>query len=234
MRKALALAAKDLRAEARAKEIAPSMVLFALVLVFLFTFGFPPGAGRAPIPEPRAGAIASREIAGVFLWAALIVAAVVGFGRNAALEREGGRIEGLLLAPVDPAALFFGKALGNFLYLLVMELVMLPVFVLFFDVRPGALFPEILPVLLLANVGLSSVGTLFAAASQYARVKEVILPLIAFPILLPVVLASARLTSSLLLSGNFSGQARWFVLLAAFDLSVTAIGAVAFEYVIHE
>src|ERR671918_2037097 len=133
MRKALTIAAKDLRSEARAKEIAPAMVLFAIVLVFLFTFTLPAGSGRAPVPEPIAGAVASREVAGSLLWAALLFAGIVGFGRSAASEREAGRIEALLLAPVDPAALFAGKVLANLVYLSVMEVILVPIFLLFMD-----------------------------------------------------------------------------------------------------
>lgn len=210
------------------------MILFALLIIFLFTFALPPGAGRAPIPAPVAGAVASREVTGMLLWTGLLFAAVVGFGRSAALEREGNLIEALTMAPVDPAAIFAGKALANFAYLGVMEAVMIPAFILFFDVPAQHLFPEIVVIVLLANVGLASTGTLFAACSQYARAKEVILPLLAFPILLPQVLAGSRLTTSLLTTGGLAGESRWFILMLSFDLAISAIGAVTFEYVIHE
>lgn len=234
MRNALLIAAKDLRSDARAKEVAPSMILFALLLVFLFTFALPPGSGRAPLPPPVAGAVATREIAGVLLWTGLLFAGVVGFGRSASLEKEGNRIEALLLSPIDPAAIFTGKALANFVYLCVMELVMVPAFILFFDTPAGLLFPQIVPVLLAANVGFASAGTLFAASSQYARVREVILPLLAFPVMLPLVLAASRLTSALLVTGSLAGEERWMLLMISFDLAISAIGAVSFEYVIQE
>lgn len=234
MKGALLIAAKDLRTDLRAKEIAPLMTLFALLITFLFTFALPPGAGRAPVPPPIAGGVASREIAGILFWTGLVFAGIVGFGRNASLEREGNRIEALLLAPVDPAAIFVGKALANLAYLVVMEAIMVPAFVVFFDLDPGLLFPEILPVLLAADVGMAATGTLFAASSQYARVRELILPLLAFPVLLPVVLAAARLTSSLLITGGLATEVRWFILMLSFDLAISAIGAVSFEYVIRE
>jgi heme exporter protein B len=234
MRKALTIAVKDLRSETRAKEIAPAMVMFAIVLVFLFTFTLPAGAGRAPVPEPVAGAVPSREVAGTLLWAALLFAGIVGFGRSAASEREGGRIEALLLAPIDPAALFAGKALANLVYLSVMEVVLFPIFLLFMDLLPHLLFPEIILVALLVNVGLAAVGTLFGAASQYARAREVVLPLLAFPVMLPAILGAARLTSSLLVSGTLTGSAGWLLLLLVFDLVISAVGAVTFEYVIRE
>lgn len=234
VRKMFVLAAKDLRSEARAKEIAPPMVLFGLILVFLFTLNFPPGAGRAPVPVPTAGTVASRELAGAFLWVSLLFAGILGFGRNASIEREGGRIEGLLLAPVDPAALFAGKALANFCYLWVLEAILFPVFVLFFDASPRLLLPGILLVALAANIGLAAAGTLFGAASQYVRARELVLPLLLFPVILPLVLGAERLTSSLLTGAGLAGQAHWFMLMGTFDLAIPAIGAVAFEYVVSD
>jgi heme exporter protein B len=234
LKKLLAVTLKDLRSEARAKEIAPAMVLFAIVLVFLLSFTLPPGAGRAPVPEPVAGAVASRDIAGTLMWAALLFAGIVGFGRSAAAEREAGRLDALLLAPVDSAALFGGKALANFIYISLMEWILIPVFLVFIDLELSIVFPEIVLVAILVNVGLSSAGTLFGAASQYARAREVLLPLIAFPVMLPAILAGSKLTSSLMTTGTLTGQARWFVLLVVFDLSITALGAVTFEYVIRE
>jgi heme exporter protein B len=231
---ALAVAAKDLRSDARAREIVPAMVLFALVLVFLFTFPLPPGSGRVGPPEPRAGAVGVRDVAAAFLWASLLFAGVVGFGRSAAAEREDGRIEGLVLAPVDPAALFTGKLLANLAYLALMEAALLPAFVLFFDIPPGLLFPGILVVVAAADVGLAAAGTLLGAASQEVRARELILPLLAFPAMLPVVLGAIRLTSSLLATGGFAGQGSWFVLLVGTDLAYLAIGAVTFEYVVSE
>lgn len=234
MRQALAVAAKDLRSDARAKEIIPTMVLFALVLMFLFTFPLPPGAGRVPVPEPRAGAVGVREVASAFLWASLLFAGVVGFGRSAAAEREQSRVEGLLLAPVDPAAIYAGKLLANLAYLVAMEAVLLPAFMVFFDLPPGRLLPGIVPVLVAADIGLAAAGTLLGAASQYVRARELVLPLLAFPAMLPVTLGAIRLTSTLFTTGGLGGQASWFALLAATDLAYLAVGAVTFEHVLSE
>lgn len=234
MSRLVAVAVKDLRSELRGKEVAPAMIIFALVLVFLLTFVLPPGAGRAPMPRPAAGAVASREIAPAFLWAGLLFAAVLGFARNAAGEREGARMEALALSPVDPAVLFFGKALANFIYLVVLEAVVLPFFVLLVDLPPGRLFPEVVAVALVADVGLAAAGTLLAAASQYARAREVVLPLIALPVMLPVVLAATRLTAALATTGHLSGESRWFILMLAFDAIFLALAAVTYGYVINE
>ena len=234
VRKMLLLAGKDLRAELRAKEIAPLTILFGLILVFLFTLNFPAGSGRAPIPAPVAGGVGSRDLAGAFLWVSILFAAILCFGRNAAVEREGNRMEGLLLTPVDPAAVYAGKALANFCYLCLLEIVLFPAFMVFFDVSPGLLLPGILLVVLFANLGLASAGTLFGAASQYVRARELVMPLLLFPVILPLVLGAERLTSSLLTGGGLASQAQWFMLMGTFDLAIPAIGAVAFEYVVNE
>lgn len=234
MRTVLALAAKDLRAESRARQIAPVMVVFALCLVFLLTFGLPPGALRAPLPEPAAGAVAAREITGLLLWTVVFFAGVIGFGRSATVDREGSTADGLLLAPVDPAALYAGKLLGNLAFLTAAELFAIPLFMLFTNIPPGALLPGLLPVLGVANLGLAAVGTLFGAATQHAEARSLMLPLLTFPLALPVILGASRLTSTLLIEDGFGSEGRWFILLAVFDVIFLALGAVTYEFVIEE
>lgn len=210
------------------------MVFFSIALVFVFSFALPPGAGRAPLPVPQAGAAAVKEIAGTILWISILFAAITGFGRNAAAEKEGSRIEGLLLTPLDPAAIFVGKAMANFAFLLMVEVAVIPLFILFIDLPVKALLPHLVPVLLMTNIGMAAVGTLFAAASQYARARALILPLLLLPALLPIVLAASRLTSAALVAGDFRGEGRWFILMAVFDGAFCAIGAVTFEFVVQE
>ena len=233
MRTAFAIAAKDLRAEARSKEVAPAMLLFALALVFLFTFALPPGSGRAPVPLPRAGSVGAREIASVFLWSSLLFAAIVGFGRSAALEREGSRLDALVLAPVDPALVFAGKAMANFLYLCFIAIFVFFSFVVLIGVAPSAIL-GFLPIALMTNVGLAVIGTLFGTATQYSRAKELLLPLLIFPAVLPLLLAAIRLTSAALVHGDPFTETRWFILIAVYDIVFATIGAVTFEFVIRE
>jgi len=234
LRAVLALAAKDLRAESRAKQIAPVMMVFALCLVFLLTFALPPGALRAPVPEPRAGALAAREITGLLLWTTIFFAGVIGFGRSAAVDREGSAADGLLLAPVDPAALYTGKLLGNLAFLTAAELVAIPLFMLFANIPARGLLPGLIPVIVVANLGLASVGTLFGAATQHAEAKSLMLPLLTFPLALPVILGASKLTSTLLIENGFGVEGRWFILLAVFDVIFLTLGAVTFEFVIEE
>ena len=234
VKKALAIAAKDLRSDARAKDVAPTMALFALTLVFVVSFAIPPGGGRAPLPGPQAGAVAVREILAIFMWSCLLFAAIIGFGRSAAAEMDDGRIDALILAPVDPAAVFIGKTIGNLVFLLIAEAVVIPALILLTGLPAARLFPGIIAVTIAADLGLVAVGTLFGTASQYARARSLILPLLCFPVMLPAVLAASRLTASLMSFGSFAGEGRWFILLCIYDVVLIAIATVTFEFVIKE
>lgn len=234
MSKLLAIAGKDLRSEVRAKEVAPAMILFGLTLVFLASLILPPSAGRSPIPEPQAGAVGALEIAAAMLWISVLFAAIVGFARASSLEREGNLIDALAISPADPAAIFAGKAIANFIYLSALEVILIPFFVVMLDVSPATLFPGIIGVMAIANIGLASVGTMFGTATQYSRAKELVFPLLVFPVILPAVLGSIRLTEALLKTATFDGQEQWFILLAAFDVIFMTLGAVTYEYLIYE
>lgn len=234
LRRIAALTRKDLRSDARGKEILPTMALFALCLVFLFSFSLPPGSGRAAVPRPAAGAVGAREIAGTILWISLLFAGVLGFGRNASEEHEGSRMEGLLLAPVDPALLFAGKAAANFCFLSLLEVALLPAFMVLLDFGPSSLLPEFIVVAAAANAGLAATGALFGAASQLSRVRSLMVPLLSFPVVLPLLLGASRLTSMLLTTGDFGPEARWLGLMAVFDVIFVTIGAVLYEFVIQE
>lgn len=234
MKKALMLAAKDLRSDARSKEIVPAMAVFSLCLTFLFSMTLPPGAGDAPIPVPMAGAASVRELAGTYLWVSILFASMIGFGRTSASDSQGSRIEGLLLTPTDPVAIFFGRVLANFTFLCLLEAAVLPFFILFLEVRASLLWPQLIAVAFFANAGLAAAGSLFGAASQNARAKDLVLPLLSFPIMLPVVLGASRLTSQLMTYGAIGPERRWFILIGVFDIVLIAIGAVTYEFVVQE
>lgn len=233
MNKVLALARIELLNEARAKQVAPVMAVFALSLVFLFTWAMPDGSLRAPVPAPTAGAVGAREIAGTMIWTIVLFASIAGFTRSSGADRED-TYEGLLLAPVDPAAIYAGKLAGGFAFITVAEIAVIPAFALLGGLPIGQLLPGILGVALLANLGLAAVGALFTPAAQHTAARSVILPLLTFPLALPLVLGASRLTSTLMITGSFGSEVRWFILMIVYDIVFVTIGAATFEFVIQE
>lgn len=207
---------KDLVLELRTKEILTAMVLFALLVLVIFNFAF------------ELQAVEAAAVAPGVLWLAFTFASMLGLNRSLVAEVDRGSIDGLRLAPLDPSLLYLAKVLGNALSLLVLQLLALPLFALLFN-RP-VMVVEWLPVLVLGALGLASVGTLFAAMAVHTRAREVLLPLIMVPIIIPVLIAAVR-ASSLVLSGEPTGN--WPHLLLAFDALYLALGSILFEFTLE-
>jgi heme exporter protein B len=223
IRTARTILAKDLRLELRTKESVPAMTLFTLTVYVLFHFGL----DRSSLD----GSLAS----GV-LWVTLLLAAVVGVARLFASEREEGGIDGLLLAPVDRTALFVAKGAALFLFLCAVELVALPAFALLL-LGPGLLepLPELLPVLLLANLGLAAVGALVAALAAETRAPELIVPLLLLPLLVPVLIAAAQATEPLLREDPSADKlGRWLGLLTLYDVVFVLLSVAVFDYLLED
>jgi heme exporter protein B len=199
----------DLALECRRREQLGTMALFALLVLVALTFALDLAAERARAVAPGA------------LWAAYVFAGTLGLGRGAALEREWGTLEGLLLAPVDRGAVYLAKALGNWLLVLAVQAASLPVAAVLFDLP--LLRPALAPVLALGALGFSAVGTLFAAMAANTGAREVLLPVLLFPVSVPVVIASVRATAGVL---DGSGTGPWLPLLLAFDAIFVSVAFV--------
>jgi heme exporter protein B len=221
-RAVFAIAGKDLRAEWRSREMLSSMLLFALLIVVLFHFAF---------ESDREG---MRRIAPGMLWMAFVFAGVLGLNRSFASEKDRGGLAGLLLAPVDRSAIYLGKMLSNLCFLGVVELVTFPVFSLLLDVPLLGVAPEIALVAFLGTVGYTAVGTLFAGMSANARMREVMLPMLLFPVEVPVLLGAIRATGEAITRGSLDGVRGWLNLMGAFDILFIAAGLVLFEFVLEE
>jgi len=219
-RQVRALLWKDLLTEARTRELLGGMVVFALLVLVIFNFAF----------DLRVDTI--EAVAPGVLWVAISFAGIIGLGRSFILEKDRGALDGLLSAPVDRGAIYLAKLLGNLFFMLVVEAIALPVFVTFFNI--GIALPELALIILLGTVGLASVGTLFAAMAASTRAREVMLPLMIFPIAVPVVIAAVEATALLLTRGSSSSRAGWIELLVAFDLIFGILSFVAFDYVVEE
>jgi len=213
-----ALLWKDLRCELRTRQVWISMALFALLVLVVFNFAFDLQVENKTAVGPGA------------LWIAFVFAGTLGLGRTLAAEQDHGALDRLLLCPVDRRAIYCAKLLGNLLFIGVVELIALPVFAALYELP--VLQAGLLPIVALGTLGVAALGTLFAAVAANTGAREVLLPLLLFPLIVPVVIAAVKATQGLV--APISGDAPWLGLIAAFDIIFLSISAITFEYVIEE
>jgi heme exporter protein B len=213
------LVLKDLSLERRSREMLSSMFIFALLVVLVFSFSFD---------------LRVEEVSGVapgVLWVAITFAGMLGLARSFVLERDQGCLDGLLLCPVDRSLLYLGKVISNLAFISLTELVVLPLCFALFNLT---FHPLLLPILFLGTIGFSAVGTIVSAMTVHARAREVMLPILLFPLVLPALIAAVKLTGGVL-DGQPWGEIRnWMELLVGFDVIFVVISYLAFEYVIEE
>jgi heme exporter protein B len=165
------------------------------------------------------------------LWVAFNFAGMLGLGRSIALERDRGSLDGLLLCPVDRGTIYLGKLIGNFLFITLVELISVPIFAALFNLN--VLHASLFVVLLLGTIGFAAIGTLLAVMAAGTRSREVMLPVLMFPILLPVVIATVRATT-LILTDQTRDLVPWLNLLGAYDLLFLTIAYLVFDRVVEE
>jgi heme exporter protein B len=214
---------KDLRVELRTGEAVPSMLLFSVSTFVLFHFAL------------DAGSVEGDLAAGV-LWVTLLFAAVLGITRLFVAEREQGGFDGFLLAPVDRTSLFVAKAAVLFAFLVAVELVAVPAFaILLLEPSAAQALPELIAVLLLADAGIAVVGTLIGALGIQTRARELIVPIMALPLMIPLAIAASRATSPLLLeAGAQALPGRWLLVLGLYDLVFGLLAFAVFDYLLEE
>jgi heme exporter protein B len=218
-----AILRKDLRLELRTKESVPAMTLFTLTVYVLFHFGL----DRDSL---------DGELASGVLWVTLLLAAVIGVARLFAAEREQGGIDALLLAPVDRTSLFLAKAAALFLFLVAVEVVAVPAFaLLLLGPGLGGAMPELLAILALGNLGIAAVGALVAALAAETRARELIVPLLLLPLLVPVLIACAQATEPLLRQEQSAEDlGRWLGLLTLYDVVFVLLSVAVFDYLLED
>lgn len=221
LQKTLAIVTKDIIAELRTKEMVSAMFVFSLLVIFIFNFTFDLRAQNATVLAP-----------GV-LWVAVSFAGMLGLGRSFINERDRGSLEGLLLAPVDRSALYLGKVIGNIIFIALVEVIILPLFMVFFN-QPLTVLPGLVGVVILGTIGLAGVGTLFSAMVIHTRARDVLLPILLFPVVVPVLISAVRLTAAILDNLPFDEVQKWLGLLIAFDVLFLAISFMLFDFVVEE
>ncbi len=222
MKKVLAIIRKDIVTELRTKELFTSMLTFSLLVIVIFNFAFQFSAELVRLAAPA------------MLWITFTFAGVLGLSRSFALEKEGNAVLGLLLTPTDRSLIYFGKMISNTLFVFVVGMVIVPMFVIFFNYSFIDTLLPLIPVIFLGSLGFVSVGTLFSAMAINTRLREVLLPILLFPIIIPLIVCAVKLSGQVLGGKSISGTSSALQLLVAFDIIFIAACAVVFEYVIEE
>ena len=221
LRQALAIAGKDLRSEVRSKETVNASLSFALVILMLFSFAFDPSSEQV------------REIAGGLLWLVYAFAGTLILNRSFARELVNDCLDALISSPASGAQVFFGKCLANYLLLMVVECVSFPVFIIFYNSRWPERWGLLFLVMLLGTWGITVIGTLFSAMTVNLRLRELMLPTLVYPMLIPALMGAIQL-SNVLIAGEPLGTDNliWFKLLAGFDVIFTMLSLALVEIVL--
>ena len=211
---------KDLLNELRTKEIIVSVLVFVLMVVVIFNFAFDTGIDR------------SDTAASGILWVALTFGGVIGLNRTFAVEKENSRLEGLMLCPVDRAVIYWGKLAGIFTFMLVIAVVITPVFLALFNLP--LFLPRLALIIILALLGFSAVGTLFSALAVNTRSRDIMLPVLFLPVVVPVIIAAVKATGPVLEGMPWAEISTWLQILVAFDIIYLVVATLVFEFVIEE
>lgn len=233
--KTWALVRKEVLIEARARETVPPMMAFAFTVTVLLAFALPPVTTlEAPLQTP-VGAVRTANVLAGFLWVTILFAGLVGFARTFELERVEGALESLLLAPLDRSGVFVAKAVANLAYVVAVELFLLPTFALLFAANLGGDWFVLIVVTVLADIGFVSIGTLFSALAAGTRSRELMLPVLALPLLVPLFIAAVALSADVFTGAGLERIAArgWFGIIIAFDIIAAVAGTLTFEFAVQ-
>ena len=211
---------KDVLTELRTREIIISVLVFSLLVLVIFSFAIDMVTGTTETVAPG------------ILWVALTFGGIIGLNRIFAVEIDNSRLEGLMLCPVDRSVIYWGKLAGSFTFMLAVAIVVTPIFLALFN------FPVFLPrlalIIVLALIGFASVGTLFSALAVNTRARDIMLPILFLPVVVPVIVSAVKATGSVLAGEPWADMLTWLQILVAFDVIYLVAATLVFEYVIEE
>jgi heme exporter protein B len=217
----LILAAKDLRLEYNTKEILSSMLVFSLLTVVVFSFIFDPGEAD------------QQKTGGGAYWMAMVFSGLLGLNRSMQLEINGGNLDAALISGIPRNAVFFGKLASNFVIILFLQMIMIPLFVVLYDVRILS-SPWMAAVILGATYGFVLLGTLFSLIAARSGTREILLPILLLPVSVPLILAAVQLTNGFQNGAAPESMANWLRLIFVYDLIFTVLSSLLFEGVVEE
>lgn len=217
--KVLAIFWKDILLEIRTKESVTAILVFALLVVVIFNFAFEPETATTSLVAPG------------ILWVAFTFAGVLGLNRVFAIEKENSRLAGLLLCPVDHMLIYWGKLLGSFTFMLAVEVIVTPIFLVLLNLP--LLLPRLLLIIVLATLGFTSVGTLFSALAINIKARDIMLPILFLPIVVPVIIAAVEATALILQGSPWGDMLTWLQIMIAFDIIYLVVATLVFQYVVE-
>lgn len=220
-RQVYVLAAKDLTSEFRTKETLGAMLVFAFLVIAIFSFAFDP---------------TQETLAKVFpglIWVAITFTGIIGFNRSFLNEKYNECLSGLILCPMDRSVIFFGKLVANLLFMFVMEVIILPLFFIFFNYNFGGSIVHFLLIVLLGTLGFASMGTFLAALSSNTRTSEVLLPVILFPLLIPLIIGAVQASGMVLNGEGLSEIMPWLKIMGTYDLIFLVVPYILFDYILE-
>jgi heme exporter protein B len=218
--KIVAILWKDILTEFRTREIIVSVFVFALLVVVIFSFAFGTGMDITDLVAPG------------ILWVALTFGGVTGLNRIFAVEKENSRLEGLMLCPVDRAIIYWGKLAASFTFMMAVAIVVTPIFLALFNLP--LFLPRLALIIVLASLGFAAVGTLFSALAVNTRARDIMLPILFLPVVVPVIVAAVKATAPVLVGGPWADMLLWLQILVAFDIIYVVIATLVFGFVIEE
>jgi heme exporter protein B len=211
---------KDLLAEFRSRELLGSMLVFALLVILIFNFALELD-------------IRTREtVASGVLWVTFAFAGTLGLNRSMGVEKDRGCLDGLLLAPVDRSAIYFGKVLGNLIFMTIVEAVVLPTFSVLYNLN--LINPGLILVVVLGSVGYAAVGTLLSSMAVQARTRDILLPILLFPVSIPLLLAAVKASNGFLQNLDLIDIMPWLNILLVYDVIFIAVAFMLFDFVVEE
>lgn len=211
---------KDILSQLRSKDVFTSVLVFALLTIIIFNFAFDLDAESTRIVAPG------------ILWVAFTFAGVLNLNRTFVQEKENGCLDGLLLCPVDRTVIYIGKMIGSFLFMLVVEIIMLPIFSVLYDF--DLFVPKLIVVTILATLGFAAIGTIFSAMSANTKARDIMLPILFFPMVTPIIIAAVEASALALENAPWVDFSTWLQILIAFDIVFLVVSSLIFEFIMEE
>jgi heme exporter protein B len=211
---------KDLLSEMRSRENISSMFFFALIVILIFSFSFSMDQQTA------------RELMPGIMWVAFVFTGIIGLGKSFTAELQNDCLENLQMNPIPRGAIYLGKLASNLLFMLIVEMILFPLFVIFFNLDVFEKIPLFVVILITGTWGVSAVGTLFSAMTVQIRAREVMLPILLLPLIVPVMIGAVEATGGVLRGDPISLYRQWIELLVIFDVIFTIVSFWVFDFIL--